>query len=113
MVRGAIKITPVVGLLATALVAVAGCLGGSPPSAAAHGVTVPTLFAVARGDRYVPVADMRAVARRVRSPSRRLIVLPAAAGHGWDLLFGTASDWSPLAATVAAFIRRHAGGRRD
>jgi hypothetical protein len=52
---------------------------------------------------------MRAVARRVRSPSRRLIVLPAAAGHGWDLLFGTASDWSPLAATVAAFIRRHAG----
>jgi pimeloyl-ACP methyl ester carboxylesterase len=77
--------------------------------AAAHGVSAPALFAVARGDRYVPVADMRAVARRVRSPTRRLIVLPAAAGHGWDLLFGTVSDWSPLAATVAAFIRRHAG----
>jgi pimeloyl-ACP methyl ester carboxylesterase len=79
--------------------------------AAARGVTAPALFAVARGDRYVPVDDMRAVARRVRSATRRLIVLPAVAGHGWDLLFGTATKWSPLAATVAAFIRRHAGSR--
>jgi pimeloyl-ACP methyl ester carboxylesterase len=79
--------------------------------AAAHGVTAPALFAVARGDRYVPVDDMRAVARRVRSATRRLIVLPSVAGHGWDLLFGTATKWSPLAATVAAFIRRHAGSR--
>jgi pimeloyl-ACP methyl ester carboxylesterase len=78
--------------------------------AAAHGVVAPALFAVARGDRYVPVPDMRAVARHVRSPTKRVIVLPAAAGHGWDMLFGTASKWSPLAATVAAFIRRHAGG---
>jgi hypothetical protein len=31
---------------------------------AAHGVTAPALFAVARGDRYVPVADMRAVRGR-------------------------------------------------
>jgi pimeloyl-ACP methyl ester carboxylesterase len=81
--------------------------------AAAHGVTAPALFAVARGDRYVPVADMRAVARRVRSATKRVIVLPAAAGHGWDLVFGSATTWSPLAATVAAFIRRHAGGRRE
>jgi pimeloyl-ACP methyl ester carboxylesterase len=79
--------------------------------AAAHAVTAPALFAVARGDRYVPVDDMRAVARRVRSATRRLIVLPAVAGHGWDLLFGTGTKWSPLAATVAAFIRRHAGSR--
>jgi pimeloyl-ACP methyl ester carboxylesterase len=74
--------------------------------AAARGVTAPALFAVARGDRYVPVADMRAVARRVRSTTRRVIVLPAGAGHGWDLMFGTATEWSPLAATVTAFIRR-------
>jgi pimeloyl-ACP methyl ester carboxylesterase len=78
-------------------------------AAAAHGVTAPALFAVARGDRYVPVADMRAVARRARSATKRVIVLPAVAGHGWDLVFGTATTWSPLAATVAAFIRRHAG----
>jgi alpha/beta superfamily hydrolase len=81
--------------------------------AAAHGVTAPALFAVARGDRYVSVADMRAVARRVRSATRRVIVLPAAAGHGWDLLFGATTTWSPLAATVAAFIRRHAGDRAE
>ncbi len=76
---------------------------------AAGGVTAPALFAVARGDRYVPVGDMRAVARRARSATKRLIVLPAVAGHGWDVLFGVGSEWSPLAATVAAFIRRHAG----
>jgi dienelactone hydrolase len=81
--------------------------------AAAHGVTAPALFAVARGDRYVSPGDMRAVARRVRSPSRRVIVLPASAGHGWDMLVGTTTEWSPLAATIAAFIRRHAGGRRE
>jgi pimeloyl-ACP methyl ester carboxylesterase len=80
--------------------------------AAAHSVTAPALFAVARDDRYVPVSDMRAVARRVRSATRRVIVLPAVAGHGWDLLFGIGTEWSPLAATVAAFIRRHAACAR-
>jgi pimeloyl-ACP methyl ester carboxylesterase len=77
--------------------------------AAAPGVTAPALFAVARGDRYVPVPDMRAVARRVRSPTKRVIILPAVAGHGWEMLLGTSTTWSPLAATVASFIRRHAG----
>jgi dienelactone hydrolase len=81
--------------------------------AAAHGVTAPALFAVARGDRYVSAADMRAVAGRVRSATKRVIVLPASAGHGWDMLVGTTTEWSPLAATMAAFIRRHAGSRRD
>ena len=77
---------------------------------AARGVTAPALFAVARGDRYVTVADMHTVARRARSPSKRVIVLPAVAGHGWAMLSGTAREWTPLAATVAAFIRRHGGG---
>jgi alpha/beta superfamily hydrolase len=80
--------------------------------AAASGVTAPALFAVARGDRYTPVADMRAVARRARSEIKRVIVLPATAGHGWGMLFGLRTEWSPLAAAVATFIRRHAGGRR-
>jgi hypothetical protein len=40
-----------------------------------------------------------------------VIVLPAVAGHGWELLSGTTREWAPLAATVAAFIRRHAGRR--
>ena len=80
--------------------------------AAARGVTAPALFAVARADRYVSPGDMRAVARRARSATKRVIVLPASAGHGWDLLVGTTTEWSPLADTVAAFIRRHAGSRR-
>jgi pimeloyl-ACP methyl ester carboxylesterase len=75
---------------------------------AARGVTAPALFVVARGDRYVSPADMRALARRARSATKRVIVLPPEAGHGWDMLFGTTNKWSPLAATVAAFIRRHA-----
>ena len=78
-------------------------------AAAAAGVTAPALFAVAHGDRYVPVSDMRAVARRTRSAVKRVIVLPASAGHGWDMLLGTTREWSPLAATVAAFVARHAG----
>src|SRR4051812_29063819 len=79
---------------------------------AARRVTAPALFAVARGDRFVPVADMRAVAQGTRSATKRMIVLPASAGHGWTMLAGTSTEWSPLAATVAAFIRRHAGGLR-
>jgi pimeloyl-ACP methyl ester carboxylesterase len=75
--------------------------------AAAPDVTAPALFVVARRDQYTSVADMRAVARRARSTTKRLIVLPASAGHGWGMLLGLRADWSPLAATVAAFIRRH------
>ena len=76
--------------------------------AAARRVTVPALFVVARGDQYVPVPDMRAVFRRTASRTKRLIVLPAVAGHGWGMLLGTGTaQWSPLAAQVAAFIREH------
>src|SRR3954452_9633297 len=79
--------------------------------AAARGVTAPALLAVARGDRYVRLADMLAVARRVRSRTKRVIVLPATAGHGWDMLLGGSTDWSPLAARVADFIRAQARSR--
>lgn len=77
--------------------------------AAARHVTAPALFAVAREDQYISVDDMRLVARRTRSATKRTIVLPAVAGHGWEMLAGQATEWSPLAATVAAFVRRHAG----
>ena len=69
--------------------------------AAAGQVTAPALFVVAHGDRYVPIADMRLIARRARSASKQLVVLPAAAGHGWVMLDGTTTEWSPLAARVA------------
>jgi pimeloyl-ACP methyl ester carboxylesterase len=86
-------------------------LGGLVPGvrlssyAAASTLRAPTLFAVARGDRYVSVADMRAVYRRAPSRVKRLVVLPATAGHGWDMLLGSGAAWSPLARRVLAFVR--------
>ena len=75
--------------------------------AAAPDVTAPALFVVARGDQYVPVSDMRAVYERAASRDKRLVVLPAEAGHGWSTLLGLSTQWSPVARQAAAFIRRH------
>jgi pimeloyl-ACP methyl ester carboxylesterase len=76
--------------------------------AAAPRLRAPALFAVARADRNVSVADMRAVYRRAGSRPKRLLVLPAAAGHGWDMLIGARTTWSALAGRVAAFVKAHA-----
>jgi esterase/lipase len=78
-------------------------------AAAAPHVTAPALFVVARHDRYTPVEDMRLVERRARSRTKRLIVLPISAGHGIGMLFGLETEWSKLAAQVAAFVRRQRG----
>jgi pimeloyl-ACP methyl ester carboxylesterase len=72
---------------------------------AASDLRVPALFVVARQDRYVSVADMRAIYRRARSSTKRLTVMPAAAGHGWDMLLGAGGGWSPLAHEVLAFVK--------
>jgi pimeloyl-ACP methyl ester carboxylesterase len=77
--------------------------------AAAPRLRVPALFAVARDDRYVSPAQMRAIASRAPSPRKRVIVLPASYGHGWDMLVGNTGQWSPLAAQVAAFINERKG----
>jgi alpha-beta hydrolase superfamily lysophospholipase len=73
---------------------------------AAH-LTAPSLFAVAHGDQYTSVEDMRAVYRRAGSKTKRLIVLPNGGGHGWDML-ADGLHWSPLAKTVLKFIKAHA-----
>ncbi len=73
---------------------------------AARDVTSPALLAVARGDGYTSVADMRTVYRRLASKDKRMIVEPAAFGHGWDMLRGTQEGWSPLAHRILAFVRR-------
>jgi esterase/lipase len=78
--------------------------------AAAPGVHAPALFAVARQDRYVSVADMRAIYRRAGSTTKRVIVMPAAAGHGWDMLLDADFSWSPLARQVLEFVKAHASG---
>jgi dienelactone hydrolase len=73
----------------------------------ARAVTAPSLWVVARNDHYTPVPDMRLTARRARSRVKRLIVLPTAQGHGIGMLLGNERPWSPLAAQVAAFVRRY------
>lgn len=76
--------------------------------AAAPGVRAPAMFVVARGDPQVSVADMRSVYRRVRSPVKALVVLPASEGHGWEMLPRAGGiGWSPLAGQVLRFVRRH------
>jgi Dienelactone hydrolase family len=77
--------------------------------AAARRLEAPALFAVAPGDSYVSVGTMRRLYQAAPVRAKRLVVLPEGAGHGWELLGGTAgTDWSPLAVTVAAWIQgRH------
>jgi pimeloyl-ACP methyl ester carboxylesterase len=77
--------------------------------AAARRLQVPALFAVAPGDSYVSVGTMRRLYRAAPVRAKRLVVLAEGAGHGSELLGGVAgSAWTPLAATVAAWIQgRH------
>ena len=75
--------------------------------AVASGLRAPALFVVAKDDRDVSVADMRAVEARAASPIKRLIVLSASAGHGWDMLTGQGLAWAPLAREVLAFSLNH------
>ena len=83
-------------------------LGGTSDldaGSAARNVVSPALLAVARGDRYTSVPEMKSIYRRLRSKRKRLIIEPAGLGHGWDMLTGTSGGWSPLANQVLAFVR--------
>jgi pimeloyl-ACP methyl ester carboxylesterase len=77
--------------------------------AAARRLGVPALFAVAPGDSVVSVGTMRRLYQAAPVRAKRLVVLAEGAGHGSELLGGAAgSAWTPLAATVAAWIQgRH------
>jgi dienelactone hydrolase len=59
---------------------------GAPAFRAASAVHVPVLLAVAREDPYVSLAQERALYRRSASRDKHLSILPASAGHGWDML---------------------------
>jgi alpha/beta superfamily hydrolase len=87
-----------------------GLLPGPPLDAfaAGPGVRAVALFVVARADPRVTVGDMRAVFAHAGARDKQLLVLPADAGHGWDMLTGSGGDWSPLAGRVLRFITTHA-----
>lgn len=86
---------------------------GAPTTAqaAAPAVRVPVMYAVARGDRYVSVEDTRRLYAATPDPMSRLVVLPAAQGHGWDLLANAGLSASrfnppgPFSDTLVAFLR--------
>lgn len=75
--------------------------------AAAAQLHVPALFAVARDDRYVSVADMRAIYEHARSRVKHLLLLPAGSGHGWDLLQTIGGGWTRLAPELVSFVLSH------
>jgi hypothetical protein len=84
-----------------------GLLGLSPstsPGEVAAELRVASLFVIAPPDPYSSLGEMRSIYRRSPAAVKRMIVQPTAAGHGWDMLTGTTSTWSPLASQVAAFI---------
>jgi len=87
-------------------------VGGATAARAAAAVRAPLLVAVARDDPYVTIAQERALYRRSPAREKRLLVLPARSGHGWDMLVGPqgTGSWSPLAGVLTAFLSEHAAG---
>jgi pimeloyl-ACP methyl ester carboxylesterase len=85
-------------------------IGGQGPSTTASqavsAVHVPALLAVARDDDFIPLPDERTLYGRLGSTSKRLLVLPAPAGHGWDMLAKR-----PFERTLTAFLVAHAEQR--
>jgi hypothetical protein len=77
-------------------------------SAAGPKLRLPALFAVAAADRYVSVPKTRRLVTLAGSRRKRLVLLGAEAGHGWDLV-SPAISGEPRPAfgrTVLAFLRR-------
>jgi alpha-beta hydrolase superfamily lysophospholipase len=74
------------------------------------GMTSPALFMVAHDDRAVSVADMRGLYRAAGSKDKKLVVLPASYGHGWNMVSTFGGDLTPAATTVLDFLKSHDRG---
>jgi dienelactone hydrolase len=73
-------------------------------------VTAPTLLALAPDDGVATMADFRSLLGRLGSSTKRFV--RAESGHGWETLGWverTGFEPSPLAATVAAWLRGDVG----
>jgi dienelactone hydrolase len=90
-------------------------VGGIPlnAGAAVKQLAVPTMLVVATNDRYVSVAETRAMDQAVKTGDKRLAVAsgPLDGRHGWQLLnSATGGEFSSVAANVAAFLTAHTRG---
>jgi alpha-beta hydrolase superfamily lysophospholipase len=70
-------------------------------------MTSPSLFVLAREDRNVSVQDMRGLYRAAGSKDKRLVVLPASFGHGWNIVSTVSGGITSAARTVLDFLRAH------
>jgi len=70
-------------------------------------MTSPSLFVVAREDRKVSVPDMRGLYRAAGSNDKRLVVLPASFGHGWNIVSTISGRVTSAARMVLDFLRAH------
>jgi len=90
VIAGAHPPAKTVGVVALSADELSDTLAGPPypatANAAATGLALPSLFAVANADRYVSVVDTQALVGAVPGGQAKLDVLPAGSGHGWDLL---------------------------
>jgi pimeloyl-ACP methyl ester carboxylesterase len=81
--------------------------------AAAAAIREPVLLAVAARDPFVSVAETRRLFAELPSRTSRLDVLPANAGHGWDMLLdpGSPTGWAPFEGVVTRFLLAHTPSR--
>ena len=78
-------------------------------SAAAADVRAPLLLAFARRDPDISTVQEHELYARAPSRDKQLVVLPAQAGHGWDMLVAASgSGWSPFSRTLIRFLSDHA-----
>jgi alpha-beta hydrolase superfamily lysophospholipase len=92
-----------------------GLVGGIPLNAgvAVGELSVPTMLVVATHDRYVSVAETRAMYQAVKTRDKRLEVLsgPFDGQHGWQLVTDPAGgEFTSVAAKVAAYLTAHTRG---
>jgi dienelactone hydrolase len=71
---------------------------------AAPHLGVPSLFVVSEQDSSTSVGEITAVYNDVPNKSKKLLVLPAEGGHGWDTL-GYAGPEGDVQASVHAFLK--------
>ena len=70
----------------------------------------PFLEIMAKGDTAVSVADAQKLEQRAGAADKRLIVLPAPFGHGWNIVTGGDGSPTSVAPTVLHWVQVHAGG---
>ena len=68
----------------------------------------PVLYVVAEDDRVVSVDETRRMYLATGSKDKRLMVLPASFGHGWNMVVDIRGNTTSASRTVVDFLEKHA-----